>query len=83
MRESSVSVAAEPSVMRVCEAVLHDGCLYLRKPGKIIIIVMDWICMALFQSSKAPDRVPGSIHSHSVILVVVNYDSSHSCPGTD
>ena len=25
-------------------------------------------------------RVPGSIHSHTVILVVVNYDSSHSCP---
>ena len=42
--------------------------------------LMDWICMPLFKMLKAPHRVPGSIHSHTVILVVVNYDSSHSRP---
>ena len=40
------------------------------------IIIMDWICMVLFKTLKAPDKVPGSIHSRTVILVVVNYDSS-------
>ena len=44
---------------------------------------MDWICMVLFKTPKAPDRVPGSIHSHTVILVVVNPNSSHSCPRAD
>ena len=29
------------------------------------IIMMDWICMALFKTPKVPDRVPCSIHSHS------------------
>ena len=33
--------------------------------------MVDWICMALFEKPKAPDTVPGSIHSHTVILVVV------------
>ena len=42
------------------------------------IIIMDWICMALYKTPKAPDRVPVI---HSVILVVVNCDSIHSCPG--
>ena len=37
----------------------------------------------VFKTPKAPDRVPGSIHLHTVILVVVNYNSSHSCPGAD
>ena len=50
---------------------------------KLHWIIVDWICMALFKTPKAPDRVSGSIHSHTVILVLVNYDSSHSCPGTD
>lgn len=37
---------------------------------------MDWICMALLKTPKVPDRVPGSIHSHSH-----TGDSSYSCPG--
>lgn len=47
-------------------------------------MIMEWICMVLFQILKA--LLQGArFHSftHTVILVVVNYDSSHSCPGPD
>lgn len=42
----------------------HDSSREVCEPNKSeVLIIMDWICMALLNTPKAPDRVPGSIHT--------------------